>query len=529
MSNVAIVVILLTVVTALAELTDRIKIPYPILLVLTGIAIGIVPGLPEVTLEPDLVFLIFLPPILYAAAWETSLPDFKAALRPISLLAVGCVLFTTTTVAIVAHHFIPGFGWAESFALGAIISPPDAVAATAATKGLGLPKRVITILEGESLVNDATGLIAYRYAVTAAGTGTFVFWLAGVNFVYVAGLGMAIGLAMGILFFYIHKLTPDNSTNDTTLTFIAPYAAYLTAEQFHASGVLSVVVMGVFLSPRSSEVFSHQGRLQAYFVWDTVIFILNGLIFILIGLQLPYIIHNVGPKSLGPMLKYGAIISLTTILVRIIWVFPSALIPRWMFKSIRERERNYSTRFTTVIAWAGMRGVVSLAAALALPLMLNEKPFPNRDEIIFLTFCVIFATLVLQGLTLPTLIKWLKIRPDGVPEKEEHEARLRLASSVIEHIESNYALTLSDGVLSQIKSKYEIRIQRMMREQEASRRMSDEELSEFQRIQKELIQSERKFLLDLRKDRIISDEVLRKLEYELDLEEERLVLEQGIS
>jgi CPA1 family monovalent cation:H+ antiporter len=275
-------------------------------------------------------------------------------------------------------------------------------------------------------------------------------------------------------------------------------------------------------------VFNHQSRLQAYFVWDTVIFILNGLIFILIGLQLPYILHDVGPRSLGPMLKYGAIISLAAILVRIIWVFPAALIPRALFRSIRERERNYTTRYTTIIAWSGMRGVVSLAAALALPLTLNDKPFPNREAIIFITFCVIFATLVLQGLSLPYIIRVLKIRPDGAPEKEEHEARLRLASSVIEHIESNYSLSLSDGVLNQIKSKYEIRVQRMLKTSN-NQKMSDQELAELQRIQKELVQSERKFLLDLRKNRQVSDEVLRKLEYELDLEEERLVLEQGIS
>jgi Na+/H+ antiporter len=527
MSDVAIVVILLTIVTALAELTDRIRIPYPILLVLAGIAIGLVPGLPIVTLRPDLVFLIFLPPILYAAAWQTSWPDFQAAIRPISLLAVGCVLFTTTMVAVVAHEFLPGFGWAESFALGAIISPPDAVAATTATKGLGLPKRILTILEGESLVNDATGLIAFRYAVTAAGTGTFVFWLAGVNFVYVAGLGIVIGLAMGQLFYYIHKLTPDNSTNDTTLTFIAPYAAYLTAEQFHASGVLAVVVMGVFLSPKSSEVFNHQARLQAYFVWDTVIFILNGLIFILIGLQLPVILSNIGARSIWTLVGYGALISAAAIVLRIIWVFPAALIPRWLFKSIRQRENKYTPRYTTIIAWAGMRGVVSLAAALALPLTILDHPFPHRDEIIFITFCVIFSTLVLQGLTLPLLIKWLGVKGDDSSEREEHFARLNLATAVIEHIEANYSLGLSDGVLNQIKSKYELRIQRMVGEQ-STRRMTDEELVELHRIQKELVLSERNFLLDLRRKRLVGDEVVRKLEYELDLEEERLILEHGI-
>jgi CPA1 family monovalent cation:H+ antiporter len=274
-------------------------------------------------------------------------------------------------------------------------------------------------------------------------------------------------------------------------------------------------------------VFNHQARLQAYFVWDTVIFILNGLIFILIGLQLPVVVSEVGDKSLWTMLGYGALISAAAIVVRIIWVFPAALIPRALFKRIRQRETNYSPRFTAIIAWSGMRGVVSLAAALALPLVLNGNPFPHRNEIIFITFCVIFSTLVLQGLTLPSLIKFLRVKADGSTEREEHEARLKLAASVIEHIESNYSLSLSDGVLSQIKSKYEIRIQRMVGPQ-SNKRMSDEELAEFHRIQRDLVMSERTLLLDLRRQRQISDEVLRKLEYELDLEEERLILEHGI-
>jgi Na+/H+ antiporter len=524
MDNIAIVIILLTVVTALSELGDRIKIPGPILLVLVGIAIGLMPWLPNVTLDPDIVFLLFLPPVLYSAAWTTSWPDFKANLRPISLLAIGCVLFTTTMVAVIAHAFIPGFGWPEAFVLGAIISPPDAVAATAATRGLGVPKRIITILEGESLVNDATGLIAYRYAIAAAGSGVFVFWLAGINFFYVAGLGIIIGLAMGVLFYYIHKITPDNPTNDTVLTFIAPYASYLTAEHFHASGVLAVVVMGVFLSPKASIVFNHQARLQAYNVWDTVMFILNGLIFILIGLQLPVIIDGLGKFSLPEALGYGALISVATIILRIIWVFPGAYVPRWLFKSIREREKDFSSKPVTVIAWSGMRGVVSLAAALALPAVTSSGvPFPNRDIILFITFAVIFATLVLQGLTLPRLIKWLGIKPDGNEERQENYARLKVASSIIEHIEENYSLSLSDSVLSQIKAKYELRIEKMR--EESTRKMTRDQIEEFQRIQNELLKAERQFILDLRHTHQIGDEVHRKLEYELDLEEERLTLE----
>jgi CPA1 family monovalent cation:H+ antiporter len=272
MQDIATVIILLAVVTALAEVTDKIRIPYPILLVLAGMGIGLVPGLPAIQLHPDIVFLVFLPPILYAAAWNTSWPDFKKAKRPITLLAIGCVIFTTCAVAYIAHTFIPNLGWPEAFVLGAIISPPDAVAATSATKGLAIPKRVVTILEGESLVNDATGLIAYRYAVAAVVTGTFKLWDAGIQFLFVASFGIIIGLVIGFIFKWIHKLTPHNPTTDTTLTFLAPFVSYLVAESMHVSGVLAVVAAGLYMSWNSSEIFSQQTRLQATSSWNTVIF-----------------------------------------------------------------------------------------------------------------------------------------------------------------------------------------------------------------------------------------------------------------
>ena len=525
MTNIGIVILLLAVVTALAQVTDKVRIPYPILLVLAGIAIGLVPGLPNVTLDPDLVFLVFLPPVLYAAAWTTSWPDFKQAIRPISLLAIGCVLFTTVIVAIAAHYFIPDFGWAESFVLGAIVSPPDAVAATAATKGLKIPNRIITILEGESLVNDATGLIAYRYAIAAAASGTFIFWLAGINFFYVAGVGIIVGILVGYAFFWIHKITPHNATTDTTFTLLAPYAAYLLAERFHASGVLSVVAAGLFLSPRSSQIFSNRTRLQAASVWDTMIFILNGVIFILIGLQLPIILANIAQHSLSMLLGYGALISVATVLARIIWVFPGAYLPRWLSKSIREREPETNIRSVSVVAWSGMRGIVSLAAALGIPLMVSEtKEFPNRDLIIFLTFCVIFVTLVLQGMTLRKVIEWLGIKSDDHHIKEEEKIRVELAGHVIEQIEENYSMGLSDVVLNQIKSKYEIRIQRI-RKDDSEHRMTPGQINELHRIHRELIQRERELILRLRKEGRVTDEVMRKIEYELDLEEARLELE----
>lgn len=525
MEQVSIIIVLLAIVTALAQVTDRIRIPYPILLVLVGIGIGLVPGLPVVTLHPDVVFLIFLPPVLYAAAWYTSWPDFKESIRPISMLAVGCVLFTTILVAVVAHYFIPNFGWPESFVLGAIISPPDAVAATAATKGLKIPKRVITVLEGESLVNDATGLIAYRYAMAATASGTFIFWLAGINFFYVAILGILIGLAIGYVFYWIHRITPDNATTDTTFTLLAPYASYLVAEEFHASGVLAVVAAGLFLSPRSSVIFSNRTRLQATAVWDTVIFILNGVIFILIGLQLPQILENIQDHSLTTLMIYGGAVSLITVVARILWVYPATYLPRWLNPVIRNQESDVDVRSVTIVAWSGMRGIVSLAAALALPIMANEKmAFPNRDLIIFLTFCVIFVTLVLQGMTLRKIIRWLGIKSDDRNLKEEENTRLQVASAVIEHIEENYSIGLSEAVLAQIKTKYEIRIQRIRREQ-TELGMTEEQINEFHRIQHALIQHERSFVLRLRSEHKISDEIMRKIEHELDLEEARLELE----
>lgn len=524
MENITVVLILLAVVTALAEIADRVKIPYPILLVLAGIAISVMPGLPSVSLDPDLIFLIFLPPVLYSAAWTTSWPDFKAAKRAISLLAIGCVLFTTVLVAVVAHYFIPGFNWPEAFVLGAIISPPDAVAASAATKGLGIPRRITTILEGESLVNDATGLIAYRYGIAAAASGSFIFWLAGMNFFYVAGVGIAIGLVLGQIFKWIHKITPDNPINDTTLTFIAPYTAYLVAEQIHVSGVLSVVACGLFLSWNSATIFKHQSRLNAVSVWNTVIFILNGLIFILIGLQLPIIFKNIHDHSFAELLFYASIISVATILLRLIWVYPGAYLPRWFSKRIRKAEPRPDPRLVTIVAWSGMRGVVSLAAALALPLTVGSAPFPHRDLIIFLTFSVIFATLVIQGISLPHLVKWLGIKPSDEEMKEEQEARLKIVSHVIEHIEENYSIGLSDEVLNQIKTKYEIRVQRI-RKTESTGKLSLDQVTDFHRVQKEIIQLERSVLNTMRKEGRISEEASRKIEYELDLEETRLILE----
>ncbi len=532
MENFEVIVLLLTVVTILAVVAKKAKFPYPILLVVIGLAVSLIPGLPTVELNPGVVFLIFLPPLLYESAWNTSWNDFRTSIRPITLAGVGLVFFTTTIVAFIAHEFIPNIGWPECFVLGAIVSPPDAVAATSITKGLGLHKRIITILEGESLVNDASGLIAYKYAIVAVATGNFIFWKAGVDFVWVVLAGIAVGLIIGYLVSLVHKKIHNEPLIETTLTFLTPYLSYLIAEHFHVSGVLAVVCTGLFMSYRQAELFSPATRMQAVATWQIVAFILNGTIFILIGLQLRHVLQEIVNHSFTELLTYGALISLAVIVTRFIWVYPATYLPR-LNKRIREKERTPSWKNVLVFSWTGMRGVVSMAAALALPITLNEQPFPNRDLIIFLTFCVIIATLVLQGLSLPMLIKALRLPRYSIVE-EEFNIRYKMANSSIVYIEENLSLgEVPDEVLAQIKSKYEIKINKMSQTalpgsassngNELSR--AEQVFNQFNEIQAQMIKAERDFVKQLHKEGTANDEVLRKIEHELDLEEARLGLE----
>ncbi len=534
MLNIEVIVILLSIMAGLAAVAEKIKISYPILLVIVGLGIGLVPGLPTIELKPEIVFFVFLPPLLYAAAWYTSWHDFKKMKRPITMLAIGLVLCTTTVVAVVAYNFIPGFTWPLAFLLGAIISPPDAVAATSVTKGLNVPKRVLTILEGESLVNDASGLIAFRYAVIAVSTGNFVFWEASLNFLIVVMGGIAVGLIIGLLFFYIHKICTMTSILDVILTLLTPFIAYIVAERIHTSGVLAVVVAGLFLSFRSSEILSHQTRIHAYAVWETVVFILNGIIFILIGLQLPSIIKGLnGQYSLSGLIGYGLLIGIVIMVVRLIWVYPGAYLPRMLSKKIRTTEPNPGWKAVFITGWTGMRGVVSLAAALALPIMMdNGQPFPQRNLILFITFVVIMFTLLFQGLTLPYIVKKFNLPTSNNEEAEEQTARVKLAGSAIIHIEENFAFgVVHDDVLNQVKNKYELKINHLNRKVRTEENIKDssELFHQLHNMQKELLKVERAAILEMHKQGSVSEEVLRRLEYELDLEESRLTLEQKMS
>lgn len=526
MENVTIIIMMMFGIAFLGLLSNRYNFPFPIVLVICGVLISIIPGLPVIALSPDIVFIIFLPPLLYHAAWHTSWHDFKGALRPITLAAVGLVLFTTIAVAVVAHELIDDISWPLSFLIGAIVSPPDAVAATSVTKGLGLNPRLLTILDGESLVNDASGLVAYKYALAAVMAGNFVLWQAGLNFFVVASAGVAIGLGLGYIMYLIHKNFVCDPIIEVTLTFLTPFAAYLLAEHFHFSGVLAVVSTGLYLSYRSSEIFSHQSRVMTVTVWDVVAYILNGLIFILIGLQLRVIMEGIGGYSTGSLLLWGGIVSFVVIIVRFLWVVPATMLPRYFSKRIRTTEA-FDKRNLVVFGWAGMRGVVSMAAALAIPLTLPDgTDFPHRNLIIYLVFCVILSTLVVLGLTLPWIIKKLKIEPYSI-YAEEYEVRNKIVSETIAHIESTYAL-LQDELLNNIKSKYEVKFNRLQKTELPSHYFGNGELlstnifNEYTQLQIDLLNVERRKIGELHKEGRVNEDILRKIERELDLEETRL-------
>jgi Na+/H+ antiporter len=529
MENVSLIVILLFGISFLGILSKKYKFPFPIILVLSGVSISLIPGLPTVALNPEVVFLIFLPPLLYGAAWNVSWHDFKSAIRPISLASVGLVFFTTALTAVAAYYLIPGFGWPFAFLLGAIVSPPDAVAATSVTKGLGLNPRISTILEGESLVNDASGLIAYKYALTAITAGNFILWEAGLNFLFIASAGILIGIAIGYIILLVHKYWVCDPVIEVTLTFLTPFASYLIAEYLHVSGVLAVVSAGLFLSFRSGEAFSNQSRIMAYSVWDVVIYILNSLVFILIGLQLRSVMKGIADYSTVDLIIYGLVISFVVIAVRFVWIVPAALLPRWLSKRLREKEP-FDPRNMVVFGWAGMRGVVSMAAALALPLTLpGGNEFPHRNLVIYLSFCVILSTLVLLGLTLPWIIRIMKLKPHSIVA-EEYEVRTQIVSNAISYIEDNLSLS-AEELLNNIKSKYEVKYNRLQKTELPANYFGKGNVlpgrifNEFSKMQIDLIAVERKSIQQLHKSGKASEEILRKIERELDFEETRLQME----
>jgi Na+/H+ antiporter len=513
-----ILVSLLVAVAGLATAARVTHVPYPIVLVVGGLALGFIPGLPEAELEPELVLVIFLPPLLYSAAFFSNLHDLRRDLRAISMLAIGLVLATMCTVALVAHLLIEGLPWAAAFALGAIVAPTDPLAATAIARRMAVPRRIVSIVEGESLVNDGTALVAYRVAVGAVGGG-FSLWEAGLEFVLGAAGGIAIGLAVGWVITEIRRRIDDIPV-EIVISLLSGYAGYLPAERLHASGVLAAVTVGIVLGWRAPRISTASMRLQGYAVWDTLVYLLNALLFVLIGLQLPMILDGLSGEPAGSLLGYAVAVSLAVILMRLGWLHTLVWVIRALDRRPQQVERRTNWRIRTIVGWSGMRGSVSLAAALALPL-----DFPQRDLVLFLTFSVIFATLVLQGLTLPALIRRLAVRDDGADDREELIGRRAATDAALARLDE---LAVEDwtyeDTATRMRNMYEYRQRRLAaRAGETDDGDGIEHRSrKYQKMVRSVLDAQRDTLVDLRNRGEISNEVMHRLERELDLEDERL-------
>jgi Na+/H+ antiporter len=515
---------LLAAAAALLTLSQAVRVPYPILLVLGGLGLGFVPGVPRIELAPDLVLIAVLPPLLYGTAFFTSLREFRAKARYITTLAIGLVLITMVLVALAAHAVIPGLSWAGAFVLGAIVSPTDPTAATAIAQRLGLPRPLVALIEGESLVNDGTALVAYRYAVLAVVTGSFSLASASGHFVLSVVGGIAIGLAVGLLIRQA-RLRIDNPPVELTISILSGYFAYLPAHAVGVSGVLAAVTAGIYMGWYTLELTTARLRLQGLAVWEILFFLLNGLLFALIGLQLPAIIDGLSGHSAARLVGYAAVVTLVVIATRFLGIFSATYVPRVGRRRSHAGSLEEPWKGATVVAWAGMRGAVSLAAALAIPLTTDTgAPFPDRELIVFLTFAVILGTLVVQGLTLPAVIRAVRLRADGLAEKEEAKARIHAAEAAMARLEELVDEEwVRDDTAERLRGLFTFRRERFRsRFDPESDRDADERSLSYQRLLRELLEAERGAVLKLQRDGRINDEVLRRVVRELDLEEERL-------
>jgi CPA1 family monovalent cation:H+ antiporter len=508
---------LLVALGALLALSPTLRLPLPILLVLGGVVMGFIPGLPHVTLPPAVVLVAVLPPLLYSGAFFTSLRDLRQNRRPISLLALGLVATTMSAVALVAHEWI-GLPWAVAFTLGAIVSPTDALAATEIASRLGAPRRIVSLIEGESLVNDGTALVLYKAAVGAAIGGTFsLLDTSGRVVLNVIG-GIAIGVAVGWIVRQVRKRLDDPPV-EVAIAVLSGYLAYLPAAAAGVSGVLAAVTIGVYMGWYTPELTNERTRLSGDAFWEILVFLVNALLFVLVGLQLRGIVDELSGLSSSKITEYAALVCATVILTRLVWVPVFTYLPRWLFRSVREHDPYPPWQAPVIVSWAGIRGTVSLAAALALP-----TDFPDRGLIIFLAFTVIVATLVLQGLTLPTLISVLGVSDDGASEREDAKARIRAAEAALARLEE----LIEDGnvlpdTAERIRGAFGFRINRFRARFDADDDGAIEERSAaYQRVMHELLDAERAAVVALRNDGIIDDRVMQRVQRDLDLESARL-------
>lgn len=524
-TDVAVLVILVAVAGLLIA-SQFIRVPYPILLVLGGLGLAFFPDLPEVELEPEVVLVAVLPPLLYSAAYFTPLRELRRNVKPITALAIGLVLATMVGVACVAHAALD-FGWAEAFVLGAIVSPTDPVAATAIAHRLNVPNRIVAIIEGESLINDGTALVAFKFAVAAVVTGTFSLVSAtGDFFVTVIG-GIAVGIAVGAAIAWVRRRINEPPV-EVTIALFSGFFGYLPAEALGVSGVLAAVTVGIYMGRLTSVLTTPTTRIQGQAVWEIVQFLLNSALFVLVGLQLPQAIDGLESLTPAEAIRGGLLIAGTVIVVRLLWVFPITYLPRMLTPNRPRRGKPLPWRGTLVVGWTGMRGAVSLAAALAVPLTIDGGgDFPHREEIIFLTFAVILVTLLVQGLSLPWLIESLGIdRVDDGTQHEENIARKRAAKAALDRLEE---LSVEDWVredtVERVGGAYRYRYRRFSArfDDDDGESVAIEERSEhYQRLARELLEAQRATVIEMRNSGEINDDVLRIIERELDLEDSRL-------
>ena len=516
---------LLVAVAGLSALARQLSLPYPIVLVIGGAAFGFIPGMPDVRLDPDVVLVVFLPPLLYGAAFFANLGDIRANLRSNTLAAIGLVLVTMIAVAVVAHAVIPGMPWGAAFALGAIVSPTDPLAGAAIMRRLGVPRRPVSAVEAEGLFNDATALVAYRVAVVAVVDGSFSLGDAVLRFVISVIGGIAIGLAVGWIVAFIRARTQDAQVS-ITISLLSGYAAFIPADQLGVSGVLAAVTTGIYMGLRGPSIIPPRTRLQGLYVWEILDFLLNAALFVLVGLQLRTVVDGITGRPAGDVVGYALAISGVVVGARLVWLNTMPYVIRALDRRPAQRLRRVGWRMRALIAWSGMRGAVSLAAALALPLETDAgTPFPDRDLIIFLTFAVIFATLVAQGLTLPALIRALRVTSDGTEQQEELRARLEATKAALAQID---ALAEEDWTREETIERMRGMYQYRQRRFKAQAGKIDDDVGyedralAYQQMVQSVLAAQRARLVALRNEGVISNEVMNRVVREFDLEESRL-------
>jgi CPA1 family monovalent cation:H+ antiporter len=513
---------LLVAIAGLAVLAGALRVPYPVTLVAGGTVIGFLPGVPSVTLDPDLVLLIFLPPLLYGAAFFTSVRDLRRNAGPIALLSIPLVLVTMAAVALVAHQVV-GLDWGPAFVLGAIVSPTDAVAPAEIMRRIGAPRRLITIIEGENLTNDWTALVLYRFAVVAVVSGSFSLWEAGPKFVATGVGGALLGVAVGWVIRHVRARIDDPPT-EITISILSGYAAYLPAEELGLSGVIAAVATGLFMGWHTPQLTTPLMRLQGVAIWEILTFLLNAVLFLLVGLQLPAVIDNLSGRAAEDLVLWGALVSFVVIGVRLAWMFAVPLAVRMVDRRVIQRQRTAPASERLAVGWAGMRGSVSLAAALAIPLHTDAgADFPNRELIIFLAFAVILVTLIGQGLTLGPLISRLGLMDDGVEEREERVARRALAEAGLSRLEElGEPDWISPDSVGRARAQLDYRRRRFEALVDGDGDGFEERTDAWRRLMYDLYDAQRERLVGMRDRGEISDEVRRKIERDLDLEESRL-------